>query len=76
MTEIPGWLSTEIRKQDIYESLIELLFPSDITEHFKIVHIESLPQVMVVHFEEKFGGLPDFFWGIKSSFAMFLHRVY
>lgn len=42
-----------MEKQDIYESLIELLFPSDITEHFKIVHIESLPQVMVVHFEEK-----------------------
>lgn len=42
-----------MEKQDIYESLIGLLFPSDITEHFKIVHIESLPQVMVVHFEEK-----------------------
>ena len=42
-----------MEKQDIYESLIGLLFPSDITEHFKIVHIESLPQVLVVHFEEK-----------------------
>ena len=42
-----------MEKQDIYESLIGLLFPSEITEHFKIVHIESLPQVMVVHFEEK-----------------------
>lgn len=42
-----------MERQDIYESLIGLLFPSDITEHFKIVHIESLPQVMVVHFEEK-----------------------
>lgn len=42
-----------MEKQDIYESLIGLLFPSDITEPFKIVHIESLPQVMVVHFEEK-----------------------
>lgn len=42
-----------MEKQDIYESLIGLLFPSDITEHFKIVHIEPLPQVMVVHFEEK-----------------------
>lgn len=42
-----------MEKQDIYESLIGLLFPSDITEHFKIVHIESLPHVMVVHFEEK-----------------------
>lgn len=42
-----------MEKQDIYESQIGLLFPSDITEHFKIVHIESLPQVMVVHFEEK-----------------------
>ena len=42
-----------MEKQDIYESLIGLLFPSDITEHFKIVHIESLAQVMVVHFVEK-----------------------
>lgn len=30
-----------------------MLFPKDITEHFRIVHIESLPTVMVVHFEEK-----------------------
>ena len=28
-----------MEKQDIYESLIGLLFPSDITEHFKIVHL-------------------------------------
>lgn len=39
--------------QDLYASLIGMLFPTDITEHFRIVHIESLPAVMVVHFEEK-----------------------
>lgn len=39
--------------QELYESLIGMLFPKDITEHFRIVHIESLPCVMVVHFEEK-----------------------
>ena len=39
--------------QDLYTSLIGMLFPNDITEHFRIVHIESLPTVMVVHFEEK-----------------------
>lgn len=39
--------------QEVYASLIGMLFPKDITEHFRIVHIESLPTVMVVHFEEK-----------------------
>ncbi len=30
-----------MEKQDIYESLIGLLFPSDITEHFKMDHLQK-----------------------------------
>ena len=39
--------------EELYESLIGMVFPKDITEHFSIVHIESLPRDMVFHFEEK-----------------------
>ena len=39
--------------QELYEILIGNLFPREITDHFEIVHIESLPQILVVHFEEK-----------------------
>ena len=37
----------------MYEFLLGSLFPKEITDHFKIVHIESQPEILVVHFEEK-----------------------
>ena len=39
--------------QELYDILVGTLFPKDITDHFRIVHVEPLPDVLVVHFEEK-----------------------
>ncbi len=39
--------------QELYDILVGTLFPKDITDHFTIVHVEPLPDVLVVHFEEK-----------------------
>ena len=39
--------------QELYEILIGNLFPREITDHFEIVHIDPLPGILVVHFEEK-----------------------
>ena len=42
-----------MEKQELYDILVGTLFPKDITDHFTIVHVEPLPDVLVVHFEEK-----------------------
>ena len=43
----------DMEKQELYDILVCTLFPKDITDHFTIVHVEPLPDVLVVHFEEK-----------------------
>lgn len=50
--------------QELYEALVRSLFPKDITDHFDIVHIESQPGILVVHFEEK-----DEFQGAERGHA-------
>lgn len=64
--------------QDLYASLIGMLFPTDITEHFRIVHIESLPAVMVVHFEEKdeFHGQNRAMNTIVTVFTKLQHTIF